>query len=111
MSNTYDQATNADTLVHRGKRGGRVPRGRSRGRSFHFIINAQMALIQYLMRRGRIIQPAATDAISLPIGNFCDAPLNARKLDKSVYPSPADRNNILKTYPIYLCNPSSRQDL
>jgi hypothetical protein len=63
------------------------------------------------MRRGRGLQPAATDAISLTIGNYHDAPLNARKLDKNVYPTAADRNNILETDPIYLYHPSPRQDL
>jgi len=70
-----------------------------------------MALTHHPMRRGRNIQPPTTDAISLTIGNYHDAPLNARKIDKKVYPSAADRNNILETDPIYLYNPSSRQDL
>jgi len=32
-----------------------------------------------MMRRGRGLQPAAADIISLTIGNYHDAPLNARK--------------------------------
>jgi hypothetical protein len=63
------------------------------------------------MRRGRGLQPAASDPISLTIGNYHDAPLNARKLDKNVYPTAANRNNILDTDPIYLYHPSPRQDL
>jgi len=70
-----------------------------------------MALTQHLMRRGRGLQPAATDAISLTIGNYHDAPLNARKIDKNVYPTAADRDNILETDHIYLYHPSPRQDL
>jgi hypothetical protein len=45
------------------------------------------------------------------IGNFHDAPLNARKLDKNVYPAAIDRDNVLETDPIYLYQPSPRQDL
>jgi hypothetical protein len=70
-----------------------------------------MALTQHLMRRGRGLQLAATDAISLAIGNYHDAPLNARKIDKNVYPTAADRDNILETNPICLYHPSPRQDL
>jgi hypothetical protein len=57
------------------------------------------------MRRGRGLQPPATDAISIAIGNYHDAPLNARKIDKKVYPTAADRTNILNTDPIYLTTP------
>jgi hypothetical protein len=63
------------------------------------------------MRRGRSLLPPATDPIPLTIGNFHDAPLNARKLDKNVYPTVVDRNNVLETDPIYLYHPSSRKDL
>ena len=64
-----------------------------------------------MMRRGRGLHPGATYAISLTIGNYHDAPLNARKSDKNVYPTAADRTNILETDPIYLYHPSARQDL
>ena len=83
MSNNDDK-TNAGTSGLRGRRGGRAFRGRSRGRGFHFGLNAQMALTQHLMRRGRSLLPPVTDAISLTIGNFHDGPLNARRLDKNV---------------------------
>jgi hypothetical protein len=63
------------------------------------------------MRRGRGLQPAASDIISLTIGNYHDAPLNARKLDKNVYPPAANCNNIPDTDPIYLYHPSPRQEL
>jgi hypothetical protein len=63
------------------------------------------------MRRGLGLQPPATDAISLAIGNYHDAPLNARKLDKNVYPTAASRTSILDTDPIYLYHPTPRQDL
>ena len=63
------------------------------------------------MLRGRGLPPTATDAISLTIGNFYNAPLNARKVDKNVYPTAADRNNILETDPIYLYHLSTRQDM
>ncbi len=63
------------------------------------------------MRRGRGLQQAASDPISLAIGSFYDAPLNARKLDKNVYPTAATRTNILDTDPIYLYHPSFRHDL
>jgi len=63
------------------------------------------------MRQGRGLQPPATDVISLAIGNYHDAPLDARKIDKNVYPTAADRSNILETDPIYLYHPSPRQDL
>ena len=64
-----------------------------------------------MLRRGREIQPAASDVISLTIGNYHDAPLNAQKIDKNVYPTAAHRNNILDTEPVYLYHPSPRQDL
>ena len=70
-----------------------------------------MALHQHLMRRGRNLLPPATNAISLTIGNFHDAPLNAHKIDKNVYPTVVDRDNVLETYPIYLYHLSPRQDL
>jgi len=70
-----------------------------------------MALTQHLLRRDRSLQSPATYAISLIIGNFHNAPLNARKFDKNVYPSASERDNILETDPIYLYHPSSRQDL
>ena len=69
-----------------------------------------MTLTQHPMRRGRGLQSAATDVISLTIGNYTDAPLNARKIDKNVYPTAANRSNILETDPIYLYDPSPRQD-
>jgi len=47
---------------------------------------------QHLMRMGRILLLPATDAISLTIGNFHDAPLNARRIDKNVYP---DRKSVV----------------
>jgi len=70
-----------------------------------------MALTQHLMRQGRGPQPAATDTISLTIGNYHDVPLSARKLDKNVYPTAVDRDITLETDPIYLYHPSPRQDL
>jgi hypothetical protein len=63
------------------------------------------------MRKGRSLQPPIADAISLTIGNFHDAPLNAHKFGKNVYPSDADRDHILETDSIYLYHPSSGQDL
>jgi hypothetical protein len=63
------------------------------------------------MRRGRGLQPAVSDLISLTIGNNHDAPLNAHKIDKNVYPTAANRDNILDTDPIYLYHPSPRQDM
>jgi hypothetical protein len=70
-----------------------------------------MALTQHTMRRGRGLQPAATDATSLTIGNYHNAPLSARKIDKSIYPTAADRDKILETDPIYLYHSSPCQDL
>ena len=110
MSNTDDR-NNSNATAPRGRRGGRAPRGRSRGRGFCVNLNAQMALTHHMMRRGRGLQPAATDAISLTIGNYYDAPLNVSKIDKNVYPTAADRDEILETDPIYLYDPSLRQDL
>ena len=63
------------------------------------------------MRQRCGLQPAATDIISLTIGNYHDAPLNARKIKKNVYPTAANRDNILDTDPIYLYHPSPRQDM
>jgi hypothetical protein len=63
------------------------------------------------MRRGMGLQPPATDAVSLAIGNYYTAPLNARKIDKNVYPTAANRYNILESDPIYLYHPAPRQDL
>jgi hypothetical protein len=60
---------------------------------------------------GRSLLPPATDAISLTIGNFHDALVNARKIDKNIYPSVADRDNILEADPIYIYHPCARQDL
>ena len=95
----------------RGICGGRTFRGRSWGHGFRYGLNAQMALTHHLMRRGRSILPPATDAISLTIVNFHDAPLNARRLDHNVYPTAVDRDNVLEADPIYLHHPSPRQDL
>ncbi len=63
------------------------------------------------MRRGRRLQPAASDIIFLTIGSYHDAPLNAPKIDKNVYPTAANRDNILDTGLVYLYYPSPRQDL
>ena len=63
------------------------------------------------MRRGRGLELPATDIISLAIGSYHDAPLNARKIDENVYPTASDRTNILETDPIYLYHPTPRQDL
>jgi len=63
------------------------------------------------MHRARSLLPPATNAISLTIGNVHDAPLDARKIDKNVYPTAVYRDNILATDPIYLYHPSPRQDL
>jgi len=60
---------------------------------------------------GRSFLPLATYAISLTIGNYHDAPLNARKLDKNVYPTATDRDNVLEADPIYLYHSSPHQDL
>ena len=110
MSSNED-STHAGTSGIRCRRGGRAFRGRSSGRSFHFGINAQMVLTQHLMRRGRSLLPPVTDAISLTVGNFHDAPLNARRLNKNVYPTAVDRDNVLEADPIYLHHSSPRQDL
>ena len=112
MSSADDRNNNHNSAAPRGRRGGgRAYRGRTRVRGCHFNLNAQAALTQHLMRRGRGLQPPATDAVSLAIGNYHDAPLNARKLDKNVYPTAASRTNILETDPIYLYHPAPRQDL
>ncbi len=63
------------------------------------------------MRRGLRLQSAASDTISLTIGNYHDAPLNARKIDTNVYSTAANRDNILDTDHVYLYHPSPRQDL
>jgi hypothetical protein len=60
---------------------------------------------------GRSLLPPATDAISLIIGNFHDAPLNARRLDKNAYPTAVDCDNVLEADPIYMHHPSPRQYL
>jgi len=111
MSSADDRNNNSNATAPCGRRGGRAFRGRTRRRGFHFNLNAKMALTQHLMRRERGLQPPATDVISLAIGNYHDAPLNARKTDKHVYPTAADRNNILKSDHIYLYHSSPRQDL
>jgi len=59
----------------------------------------------------RNLLPPARDAISLTIGNFHDAPLKFRRLEKNVYPTAVDRNNVLEVDPIYMHHPSPRQDL
>jgi hypothetical protein len=101
-----DDNTNAGTSGLRGRRGGRAFRGKSSGRGFHFGLDAQVALTEHLVRMGRILLPLVTDAISLTIGNFNDAPLNARKLDDNVYPPAVDRDNVLEADPIYMHYPS-----
>jgi len=107
-----DRNNNSNAYTPRGRRcGGRAHRARARGRGFHFNQSAQEALTHHLMRRGRGLQPAASDPSSLTIGNNHDAPLNAHKLDKNVYPTAANRNNIRDTGPIYLYHPSPCQDL
>jgi hypothetical protein len=74
-------------------------------------MNAQAALTQHLMRRGRNLQPPSTDIISFTIGNYHDVPLSARKIDKNVYSTAADHTNLLETDPIYIYHPTPRQDL
>jgi hypothetical protein len=106
-----DDHTHTGASGLRGRRGGRTFRGRSRGHGYRFGLNAQLALTQHLMRNGRSLLPPATDAISLTIGNFHDAPLNARRLDKNVYPNAVDRDNVLEADPVYLHHPSPPQDL
>ena len=106
-----DDRTSTNAPSSRGRRGDRTPSDRNRGRCFHFGLNAQMALTQYLMRMDRSLLPPATDAIYLTIGNFHDAPLNASRLDKIVYPTAVDRDNVFETDPIYLHHPSPRQYL
>ena len=106
-----DDNTQAAASRLRGRRGGRTFRGRSRGHGFRFGINAQMDLTQHLMRKGRSLMSPATNTISLPIGNFHDAPLNTRRLDMNVYPTAVNRGSVPEADPIYLHNPSPRQDL
>ncbi len=90
MSSADDRNNNSNATAPRGRRGrGRAQRARARGRGFHFNHAAQEALTQHLMHRGRGLQPAASDPVSLTIGNYHDAPLNARKIDKNVYPTAA----------------------
>ena len=48
ISNTDVRTNNSDTTAPRGRRDGQAPRRRSRGRGFHFNLNAQMALTQHL---------------------------------------------------------------
>jgi len=110
MSSNDDRTfTNAPSS--RVKTGNRISRDRNRGRGFYFGLNTQMSLTQHLMSRGRSLLPSATYAISLNIGNFHDAPLNARRVDKNVYPTAVDRNIVLETDLIYLHHPSPRLDL
>jgi hypothetical protein len=113
MSSADDRNDKSNATAPRGRRGGgRAFRGRTRGHGFHFNLNAQLALTEHLMRRGRGLQSPSTDVISLAIGNnYHDAPINARKIDKNVCPTAADRNNIVEMDPIYLYHPSPRQDL
>ena len=112
MSSADDGHHQPNAAAPRGRRGGgRQYRARARGRGFHFNQSAQEALTMHLMRRGRGLQPAASDPVSLTIGNYYDAPLNARKLDKNVYPTAATPTNIIDADPIYLYHPSPRHDL
>ena len=112
MSFADDRNNNSNANAPRGRRGsGRAFRARARGRGIHFNQSAREALTQHPMRQGRGLQPAASDITSLTIGNNHDAPLNARKIDNNVYPTAANRDKILTTYPIYLYHPSPRQDL
>ena len=104
-------SSNDDNAHARGRRGGRTFRGRSKGHGFCFGLNAQMALTQHLMRKGRNLLLPAMDAVSLTIGNFHEAPLNAHRLDKNVYSTTVDCANVLEADPIYLYHPSPRQDL
>jgi hypothetical protein len=106
-----DDIAHAGASGLRGRCGGRIFRGRSRGHGFRFGLNAQMTLTQHMMRRSRALRPPSTDAIFLIIYSFHDAPLNARRLDKNVYPIAVDRDNVLEADPIYLHHPSPRQDL
>jgi len=112
MSSADNRNNNSNVTASRGRSGGsRAFRGRTRGLGFHFSLNAQEALTHHFMRRGMSLQPPATDVISLANGNYHDAPLNPRKLDRNVYPTAADRINILETDPIYLYHPTPRHDL
>jgi hypothetical protein len=109
MSNNIDRNDKA-TQSH-GKRGGKAPRDRSRGKGFYLSLDAQMSLTQHLMCRGHSQRPPATVNVSLTIDSFHDVPFNARRLDKNVYHEVIDRDNILQVDPIYLSHPSARQTL
>ena len=112
MSSADDRNNNTNPAASRGRSGGsRAFRGRTRGRGFYFNMTAQAAFTQHLMRSGRSLQPPANDIISLTIGSYHDVALNARKIDKDVYPTAADHTNILETDPIYFYHPTPRQDL
>jgi hypothetical protein len=108
MSSANDRNDNSNAIAPRGRRVGRRAYRALTRLGFHFSQSAQAALTQHLMRRGRGLQPAASDPISLTIGNYHDAPLNARKFNKNVYPTAANRTNILDTDSIYLYHPSPR---
>ena len=60
MLSNDDRTNNSDPSGLRGRRGDRTPCGKSRGRGFHFSLNAEMALTQRLMRKDRSLEPLAT---------------------------------------------------
>jgi hypothetical protein len=71
MSSADDRNNSSSAAAPRGRRGGsRAFCGRTRGRGFHFNLNAQEALTQHMMRRGRGLQPPSTDIISLTISSY-----------------------------------------
>jgi hypothetical protein len=63
------------------------------------------------MRRGHGQRSPATDIYFITIGTYHDAPLNADPLNKILYLFVVDRDDILKSDPIYCYHPSGRRDL
>ncbi len=111
MSSNNDETNNrAPGRSTRGRRGVRPPRGRGFGRSYSLTANAHIALTQHLLRRTHTQKPALSDPISRLLGSFHTAPLNARRVDPNVYPTPTDRESVLAN-PIYYHHPSARLDL
>ncbi len=59
----------------RGRRGGRAYLGRSRGRGFIFNLDAEMVLMQHLIRRGHSQRLPCTDNVSRNIETFHESRL------------------------------------
>ncbi len=70
--------------------------------------NARLALTKHLARKGQSTKPPASDPTYTTIGNYHQAPLNARQITADVYP-PVSICADLASNPIYIHHQSGKR--